>query len=260
MMDKNELLAIYDREQRLNLRLPGMTYENTGRILRDTSQEEAAGFIDYSNLDESCADDEIDAQVAYFQSLGLPLFWKVFDHDRPPDLRQRLASRGFTLEPPNALLVLELDRAPDDFWSSALPDCLRPANDLAGIEEITRLEEEVWQGPRQRLKKRLARLLETHPDRLSLYAVWQDGRVVSAAWTFYYPPSPFAHLLGGATLPAYRQRGFYTALLAARGREARRRGCRFLLVDASPMSRPVLEKRGFQCLGLTTLCRWAPQA
>ena len=35
MMDKKGLQAIYDREMRMDLRLPGMIYEHTGRIVRD---------------------------------------------------------------------------------------------------------------------------------------------------------------------------------------------------------------------------------
>jgi len=85
-----------------------------------------------------------------------------------------------------------------------------------------------------------------------------DGQIVSAGWTYYYPPTQFARLLGGSTLPDYRKRGYYTALLVTRVREARQRGCRFLTLDASPMSRPILEKHGFQCLEFSTLCRWTP--
>ena len=102
--------------------------------------------------------------------------------------------------------------------------------------------------------------LENTPDLLSIFAVLEDGRTVSAAWVYYHPPSQFASLWGGSTLEAYRGRGYYTALLVARARETRQRGYRFLTVDASPMSRPILEKFGFQFLGFSTPCRWSPAA
>ncbi len=258
-MDKKELLAIFDREMRMDLRLPGMTYEQTGRIVRDYSLTENTGFIDYSALDETCADAEIDAQTAYFQSRGMPFAWKVFDHDRPPDLRQRLAARGFTIEKPNALMILDLDNAPGFYWSMALPDDVKRIMDRAGVEDIVRLEEEVYQSPRGWLRKHLFHILDTSPDQISFYAVSIDDRIVSAAWISYYPATQFASLLGGATLPEFRKRGYYTALFVTRAREARQRGCRFLTVNASLMSAPILEKHGFQCLGFSTVCRWTPE-
>ncbi len=59
---------------------------------------------------------------------------------------------------------------------------------------------------------------------------------------------------------AYRQRGFYTALLVARARETRQRGFRFLLVNASPDSQPILTKHGFRCLAYSTAYRWKSKA
>ena len=223
------------------------------------SLAENAGFIDYSSLDETCADAEIDTQVAYFQSQGMPLSWKVFDHDRPSDLRQRLAAHGFTLEKPNALMILDMHNAPDFYWSMSLPDDVKQVMERAGIEDIVCLEEEVYQSPRDWLRKHLAHILDTSPDQISFYAVSIDDRIVSAAWISYYPEVQFASLLGGATLPEFRKRGYYTALLAARVREARQRGCRFLTVNASLMSAPILEKSGFQCLGFSTVCRWSSE-
>ncbi|MYR23936.1 GNAT family N-acetyltransferase, partial [Streptomyces sp. SID6137] len=47
-------------------------------------------------------------------------------------------------------------------------------------------------------------------------------------------------------------RGLYRALVAHRARIAAARGCRYLQVDASPMSRPILERLGFLPLSITT--------
>ncbi len=271
-MQKSELLALYDREQRIELRLPGMVYEQAGRVLRDTSLEEGAGFIDYAWLDAGCADAEIEAQVAHYAALGLPFTWKVYDHDQPADLRRRLARRGFTTGQPEALLILDLhtsgegtalpapDSRPQATSSQAGADgmVLQEVTDAAGLEDILHLEDLVWQTPHQGLRQHLLILLETSPDRLSLFAVRRSGQVIAAAWTLYSPGSQFARLLGGATLPDYRRGGCYTALLAARLEQARQRGLRFLCVDASPMSQPLLEKRGFECLGFSTRCRWTP--
>ena len=52
-MDKSELLAIFDREQRIELKIPGITQETTGRVIRHHSPHEHSGFIAYFDLDEA---------------------------------------------------------------------------------------------------------------------------------------------------------------------------------------------------------------
>ena len=65
-----------------------------------------------------------------------------------------------------------------------------------------------------------------------------------------------ALLAGAVGLPELRNRGLYTALLAARVQEARARGWRYLTIDAGHMSRPIVEKRGFRLLTYATACTW----
>ena len=62
-MDEAELLAIFDREQRIEVQVPGVIREDTGRVIRNRGLQERSGFIVYSALDEACADAEIEAQV-----------------------------------------------------------------------------------------------------------------------------------------------------------------------------------------------------
>lgn len=68
--------------------------------------------------------------------------------------------------------------------------------------------------------------------------------------------SAFAGLYGGATLAAYRGRGFYRTLVAARARDATAAGARYLRVDALPTSRPILERMGFFWIADTWPCEW----
>ncbi len=91
---------------------------------------------------------------------------------------------------------------------------------------------------------------------VSIYISYQEQQPASAAWIFFHAGSSFASLWGGATLPQFRNQGHYSLLLAARAQEARARGFSLLTVDASPMSRPILEKHGFQYLASSTPCKW----
>ena len=93
-------------------------------------------------------------------------------------------------------------------------------------------------------------------ERIQFYMAYADGVPACAAWIRFHPGTQFASLWGGSTLPAYRRRGLYTAVLSVRAQEARRRGYRFLTIDASPMSRPIVAKHGFQVLTFAHACNW----
>ena len=73
-----------------------------------------------------------------------------------------------------------------------------------------------------------------------------------------WPATQFAGLWGGATRPAWRGRGIYRALVARRAQFAAARDVRFLQVDASDDSRPILERLGFVAITTTTPYVWTP--
>jgi GNAT superfamily N-acetyltransferase len=86
------------------------------------------------------------------------------------------------------------------------------------------------------------------------------GQVVSAAWLVCYPGTDFAGLWGGSTLAAWRRRGIYRALVAIRAQRAAVRGVRYLEVDASNNSAPILRQLGFRAVTTTTPYVWTPPA
>ena len=66
----------------------------------------------------------------------------------------------------------------------------------------------------------------------------------------------FAGLWGGATLPEYRQRGIYRALVAARAGSAMARGARWIESDCTEFSRPILERAGLTKVTETVPWTW----
>ncbi len=76
----------------------------------------------------------------------------------------------------------------------------------------------------------------------------------------FVPGTDFAGLWGGSTLAAWRGRGLYRATVAARARIAAARGVRYLQVDASADSAPILRRLGFLELTTTTPYIWTPPA
>ena len=75
---------------------------------------------------------------------------------------------------------------------------------------------------------------------------------ISAGRVEFHPGTDFASLWGGGTLPAWRGRGVFRSLVAHRAALAAARGFRYLQVDASPDSRPILKRLGFVELATTT--------
>jgi hypothetical protein len=76
------------------------------------------------------------------------------------------------------------------------------------------------------------------------YAAWIDGRMASVGRVVFTRVG--GYLLSGATAEWARGRGSYRAVVRARWDEAVRRGTPALAVGAGPMSRPILERLGFE--------------
>jgi hypothetical protein len=258
-MRTEELREIYDRDQRLNVRYPDTLREATPDVVRHVQTAgRQQGWIIWSDLTTDSADRVIDEQLAYFRDQAREFEWKVFSHDEPAHLRDRLAARGFAIEEPaDAIMVLDMHALPHAL-SQPVPDGIRRITDPDEIPAVMAVLAEVWQEDFTTFGEELASQLRHTPHVLSLYAADVDGRAVSVAWSQFTPESDFVGLWGGTTLPEYRRRGLYTGLLAVRAREAEERGRRFLTVDASPMSRPILERYGFMTIATATACTWCP--
>lgn len=255
-MANSPLLTLYTLDQRINSSYPDVTREVTPELIRHIDHAgRGEGSIIYSQLNASNADQIIQEQIRYFAALGQDFEWKLFDYDEPADLKERLAAAGFVVEEAEAILVLDLATAPAQLWQPIHHD-VRQLTDPASLSAVEAIEAEVWQEEATWVHDYLGNVLRQHPERMSVYAVYVGGQPASAAWVYYPAGSQFASLWGGSTIERYRRQGLYTALLAARAQEARSRGVRYLTVDASPMSRPILEKLGFQFIAYSYPCKW----
>jgi GNAT superfamily N-acetyltransferase len=205
------------------------------------------------------ADQIIQAQIDWYKNQvnGAGLEWKTYDHDTPPDLQQRLKAHGFEPDEREALLILDLESCPDVYLQPVTTD-VRQVTTEAQFREIAAIQTAVYGENFDWLTQQLSDNVAAQPDYWAIYTAYVDDVPACAAWISFPPNSQFAGLWGGATRAEYRKMGLYTAVVAARAQEALRRGYRFLTVDASDMSRPILEKRGFQLLTYTTPFTWQP--
>ena len=96
------------------------------------------------------------------------------------------------------------------------------------------------------------------PQALSVHIARVGNQVIAAGWIRFPAGSRFASLWGGSTLPEWRRMGVYSTLVSRRLALARARRYLWLTVDCSPMSLPILERRGFQRLAVITPWIWRP--
>ncbi|MCA9978430.1 MAG: hypothetical protein KC413_21870, partial [Anaerolineales bacterium] len=81
-MNSTELLALYDKEQRIEVEYPDLRKESAGETIRFIGQPRPNhNFILYSHLTEANAEAIIEREIAYFDGIGHPFEWKVYDHD-----------------------------------------------------------------------------------------------------------------------------------------------------------------------------------
>jgi ribosomal protein S18 acetylase RimI-like enzyme len=262
--DSAGLLGAYDAQVRTHLPDPlprGMRAEHDGPLVRVFGLADR-GFVLYRDLDGlegADLDELISRQVRVFADRGERFEWKLHGHDRPPDLRERLRAAGFVPEPEETVLIAaaaEIARAPE------LPDgvSLREVTDRSDLDRIETLGEAAFGARHAGVAGMLEAEVEADPEAIAIVVAEAGDEMVCAGWVRFEQGTEFATLWGGGTLPAWRRRGIYRALVAYRARLAARRGFRFLQVDALPASRPILERLGFTAVTTTTPYVWAPRA
>ncbi|MEV0319744.1 GNAT family N-acetyltransferase [Streptomyces sp. NPDC050658] len=256
-MDQAEVLAAYDRQLRREVRTdsPGARVERAGAVVRQTGAAHDWNGVHWADVDAGTADAVIADQVRYFTELGRAFEWKLHSHDRPDDLAARLRAAGFVPEPPETVLVAEAAELPTE---PELPDGVRlvPVTDESGVRLMVDAHNAAFgEGSAalgERLAKRVLTQLTETPDIVVAVVAMAGDEAVSSARMELCPGTDFAGLWGGGTAPRWRGKGIYRALVAHRARIAVDRGYRYLQVDATEDSRPILQRLGFVPLSVTT--------
>ncbi|TQK51662.1 acetyltransferase (GNAT) family protein [Streptomyces sp. SLBN-118] len=236
-------------DHRMRRHAPGG--ERIGDVVRQVGAEGDWNGIVWSGLDPATADTAIARQVRYFTALGRDFEWKLYGYDQPHDLGTRLRAAGFTPGPEETVMVAETRDLPT---AVQLPDGIRleTVTDAAGVELLVDVHEQAFGAGGARLREQLIAQLAQTPDTVLMTVAMAGDRPVCGARMELHPGTGFAGLWGGGTVADWRGRGIYRALIAHRARVAAANGCRFLQVDASDQSRPILQRLGFAALSTTT--------
>jgi hypothetical protein len=250
------LLQRLDHERR-HLARDGEILEVLDDVTRFHSVDGSHHSVVFSSLSEQTADAVIAREIAHYRALNAGFEWKLYAHDQPPDLLARLQRSGFEIGGCEAVLVRELE-------TPELIDEQRPTIRVERIEresqiaDFRRVAEEVFRRDYSFTSNELAEALRNRSTQHRGYIAYEADQPVSIGRLYTHPNSLFGGLFGGGTIASHRGRGFYRAVIAARAREAAALGARYLLVDAMPTSRPILQRLGFQHLTDTWPCDWKP--
>ncbi|MBM7861836.1 GNAT family N-acetyltransferase [Lentzea nigeriaca] len=202
---------------------------------------------------------DLDALIArqrdFFAARDQGVEWKTWGHDTPADLPERLVAAGFESEGRETVLI-------------GLAENMVTPVDLAGITlretkeeaDFHRLAASASEAFGKTVSWLADYLLERQNDPNTVVVVAEaEGQIVSSARLEIVPGTEFGGLWGGSTLAKWRGRGIYRALIAHRARVALARGVKYLQVDATEDSRPILERLGFVKVTTTTGYAWKPR-
>ena len=127
-------------EERRTLAHDGATLDVLPSVTRLRAADGSHHTVIYSRLDESDADEAIAREVAHHRTLGVPFEWKVYAHDGPADLLERLARHGFEIGPREAVLACDLEQPPE--WIGSDSDVVvRRGDDADVIADFRRVAE-----------------------------------------------------------------------------------------------------------------------
>ncbi|MGH2995934.1 MAG: hypothetical protein ACRDON_06140 [Gaiellaceae bacterium] len=187
--------------------------------------------------------DEIRALVRKRGGRGLT--WEVGTPATPPDLADRLLALGMVPAREPVAVAMALREAPSPAPAGVTVFRVETVDAFRTYVSITH---EVF-GMQDLLSEELERIDREGEHDLAMagfvrYLARIDGEPVGAASATFTEWGVVLH--AGCTKLEARGRGVYRALVAARWRDAVRRGTPVLVTRAGSMSRPILRRLGFQ--------------
>ena len=245
-MDPDAVLAAFDEQMRRRppLEPGGLRSERVGDVVRVVSDAAGWSGVLWSGLDADSAEAAIGAEIAFFARRGQPWEWKYYSYDEPADLPERLRAAGLVPGEPETVLIAEVAEL-GLVSSPPAGVALREVADARDVEAFVAVQNAVFGGDDSAFGGYLAASLGRPAPLMVAVVAWAGDTPICAGRIDLPPGCDFAGIWSAGTLPAWRHRGVFRALVAYRAAIASARGYRYLQVDASADSRPILERLGF---------------
>ena len=249
------VLAQLDTERRCLVR-DGEIVETLSDVTRFSSTDHSHRAVVFSRLTVKTANAAIQREIEFHRQLNAPLEWKLYANDQPSDLLQRLLRHGLEAGACEAVMAMDLADRPN--WIDEMRIEVRRVDRLEHIEDFRRVAEQVFDKNYAFTAGQLADGIRNNSTDHRGYIAYINGQPASIGRLYTHRNSIFGGLYGGGTVPAFRRQGLYRAVIAARARDPRKLGAKYLIVDAPPTSEPILRQLGFEKISETWPCEWRP--
>ncbi|MFL6015015.1 MAG: GNAT family N-acetyltransferase, partial [Gaiellaceae bacterium] len=163
----------------------------------------------------------------------------------PPDLVDRLLERGLVHDKEPYAVALVLTREPPPPPDGVIAKRVETFEEYAAANAVQWDAFDMPESEIDELRPQLPQMWSETVNLMHIASV--DGEVVAAGTSA--PTKRGLLLYGGATRPSARGRGAYRAVLHARWQDAVANGTPALVTQAGSMSRPILERLGFERVG-----------
>jgi hypothetical protein len=252
VMDRAVVLAAFDEQVRRRPESePGTVVEEDVNLVRVVASADGWSGVTWSDLADADVDAVIAAQVDRFAVAGRRWEWKLYSYDLPSTLPGRLQAVGLVPDEVEALMVAELNDLDLAVPAPEGVDLVQVV-DEAGVAALVQVHDRVFGGDHAAMGRGVLAGLTRRPRPVEAMVAVAGGEPVAAGRINFHAGTEFASLWGGGTIPAWRGRGLFRSLVSRRAAAAAARGFRYLQVDASPESRPILQSLGFIELATTT--------
>jgi len=244
-MDRDAVLAAFDEQIRRRPESgPRVVVVRGVATTRVVAGADGWSGVTWSDLAGTDVDVAISAEVAAFAAAGRSWEWKYYSYDQPPALPARLRAHGLV---PDEVETLMMARISDMDLHVAPPrgvDVVQ-VRDEAGVDALVQVHDQAFGGDHSAVGRSVLADIADRPGAGEAFVAYAGATPVSAGRVSFHAGTDFAGLWGGGTIPAWRGRGVFRSLVSHRAARAAAAGFRYLQVDASADSRPILQRLGF---------------
>ena len=260
MTDAHEFLLAYDEQLRTDAETPGAIAQKRLGPLRLVRFASGRGFVTYQpprGIDAQRMAQLVRPSLDHYRQTPeiTRVEWKTRGHDRVPGLHEALVGNAFEPDEQESIMIGRAQLL-DVTVPLSKGVTLRKVRDEADVRAMTVMEDVAFASDMSdALTLALLRRLALNGG-MELWVAEADGQIISAGRLEPVAGTEFAGIWGGATLHAWRGRGIYRALTAARARSALAKGKTLIHSDSSDYSRPILERAGLVKVSTTTPYCW----
>lgn len=187
MPDLIDVLTRLDYERR-HLAADGEVVELLTSVTRLRTRDNLHFAVKYSSLTDDDADAVIAREIDHHGRLGVGFEWKLYAHDKPADLLERLSRRGFSIGPVEAVLVFDL-AAQRDWIESTDTDCVIRVDRLAQLADFKMVLDEVFSHHNAVILAQLTEAVRSNSTQHSGYIAYIGTEPASVGRLYTHPGS-----------------------------------------------------------------------